>query len=275
MSVKKGIGYACYGLAVTVWFLFWLFPPELLKNFLESSAATHMDARLTVDEARLVFPSGIHLEGCRIVFAGKPDGPVVIDTVDVMPDFSDVLRGRAAFAAEGKAYGGTLAAHVAMEKRFSLKGALSVDGAVQGIALGTCEWIQSVMGRRIEGALKGTGDFRGEPGKLIDGTGRVEGVLFGGALELMDNELGFDRVSFDRVDMRGDLKSRTFKITALTMVGREMSGELDGSIYLDRSAAKTRIALKGHVTVPALNNKKIPLTVGGTAADSAIRIRKM
>ncbi|MCK9274978.1 MAG: type II secretion system protein GspN [Syntrophales bacterium] len=273
MRIRGWIGYTLYGIAITVFFLFFLFPSGLFKSYLESAAMKYINAGVTIDSSSLIFPSTVSLKNCKIHFNGRTHAPVIIDAMKVVPSIKNLLKGKAAVRIEGSAYGGSIKARMIMRNRFSLSGPVTFTGDFQNIDIGKCDWIQKAFGRRLEGNFKGTGDFEGVTGGLLDGSGRFEGTLFNGNIELIENILGFDTVAFDRIEAKGDLQTRTLKVNSLTMIGNDMNAELNGNIYLDGSAERTRIALKGFIHVPALN-RKIPLSVGGTMAGPAINIRK-
>ena len=270
--MKRWIGYSAYALVVTIVFLVWFFPSDLLKAYVESAVTRHSNTTLSLDSASLGFPVVLHFDNAVLSLTGKPGSTVVMESIDIEPLFRTLIRGRVALAFTGEAYGGRGSGTVAFEDSFAVKGPVNAEARFENIDVGKCSYVKATLGRKMTGKVKGTLSWSGFPGRIIDGTGSADCVFFNGEVRLVENILGFDTVTYDRIDAKAILKNRTLRINPFHLIGTEVNSTVSGNIFLDNNPMRSRLSLKGQITVPALN-KKAGISLSGTASNPVLRVR--
>lgn len=272
MRLKPWIGYILYGVAVTIVFLYLLFPGEALMSFIQTRVEKdYPQWNIETASARMVLPVGVKMTNCTVSLRNKPAAALKADSVTVRPSLWGLIIGDPSVSLKAKMYGGTVKAGFSTVTSKAAK-TMDLDVTVEKVDMGKCAFTEAILGRRIEGTLAGSLTYKGTAGKSIDGDGNAAFTLRSGTIPLSRDVLGFEKISFDVVDSDLVLKRKTLQVKKLNISGREVNGDFTGRMTLQDNIMKSALSLRGTMDLPAMG-KKITMTLGGTLASPVPRFK--
>jgi len=254
--MKKWISYTLYSIFITIVFLYYLFPSELVRNYIVSTVTNNNPGvNLSTGDVKICFPPAIRCENLSISFNDKTDSALKADVVKVRPAITNLLAGRFFLLLNANVYEGKVEASISFENRMSMEGPMEVIVGLNNINIGKCSYFRNVSNRQIDGRLKGFLRFNGKCEKIINSTGNAEFILVDSSIKLLKNMFGLDILNFDRIEISMRLKNRILKMNEINFAGKQVSGTLRGNIFLHRNIRQSRLALKGNIEIPALNRQ--------------------
>lgn len=264
------LGYTLYGIVVTVFFAYWLFPSALLERSLERAASRWYGVDVSVESPEMTLLPGVRMAEGRVALPGRPDITITARDIVVRPKLSDLVRGKISLTYHCRSYGGQVEGSASFSNRFALSGPMNARVVVSGVNLGQARWLEILLGRRIEGTLRGFVTLGDVSPALTDGTGNLELYLERGSFELTETFMGFDRIDFDRVEMRADLAASILTVRTMLLESADMAGSINGTVNLRSHLPNSRIAFRGSASLPSLGST-LPLTLGGTLGNPRVR----
>jgi len=271
MKGKALLGYTLYGIIVTVFFLYLLLPSAILERSIESFAAEQYGIVVHASAAGLTVPPGMRMERCRVSLPGRPDIMIVVQDVVVRAKLGRLLGGRLSALFHCRTYGGTLEGSAALNRRFTLTGPMDARVSASGVDLAQATWLVKLLERRVEGTLKGVVEVERITPVLTEGEGKLDMVLERGSIYMLEPFMGFERLDYDKIEIKADLVESDLTVRNITLEGPDIMGTFNGKISLHSHIPSSRMAFKGSVSLPAMG-VSLPLTVGGTLADPRVRV---
>jgi type II secretion system protein N len=103
----------------------------------------------------------------------------------------------------------------------------------------------------VEGKLNGTINYSGKIDTPVNGSGESKITISKGMLKLTHPlpVLDLDTIEFDECAMVAQLKGRRLNITSGTLKGKDMIGNMTGSISLRSDIPESRLNLKGEIEI--------------------------
>ena len=271
MKTKEWIGYILYGILITAVFLYCCFPSDRVRDYIGSVVpANNPGISLSIDSAKPGFPPGVRFTNPVINFKDKPGSTLEADVLTARPAPGSLLLGRLVLLLNADIYEGNMQARVGFADRFSTGDPIKLNVKLDNINIGKCSYLKAVSGRRLDGMLKGSGTYNGKYEGWIDSAGNAEFTLLDGRIQLLKNMFGFDSLVFDRIEANIILKNRILKMNKINLAGKQLSGSFSGKIFLDKNIRQSRLAMKGKVEIPALN-QKLSTVLKGTIANPIVR----
>lgn len=263
MKKKRIITYTVYTVLVTMVFLYWLFPSEVLERYIISTVAKiNSTITLSIGTVTLGFPPALDMENVSLRTFRYPDSPLKADRAIVSPSIKSLLAGAPALSVRADMYDGDIKGIIGFENGTDVPFMkLSANG--EKINVGKCSYIASLLRRTITGTLKATLTYDGTYDEIIKGNGDVDILLENGSIQFLQNMFGFDKIDYDTIKANMTLKDRILKINEAEMVSRQLRGTLSGNIYLTPDIMKSRITLTGKADIPALG-KVLTVILRGT-----------
>jgi type II secretion system protein N len=254
--MKKWISYILYGILITIVFLYYLFPSEIVRNYIVSTLTNNNPGiHLSIGAVNIGFPLAIRCENLVVSFKDKRGSALKANIVKVRPAFMDLLASRFSLLVNADVYGGNVDANISFKNRMSTEGPMEVIIGLDNINVGECSYLRNVSNRQIDGRLRGFLKFNGEYEKIINSTGNAEFILVDSSIKLLKNMFGLDILNFDRIEISMRLKNRILKMNEINFAGEQVNGTLKGNIFLQRNVTQSRLALKGNIEIPALNRQ--------------------
>jgi type II secretion system protein N len=104
-NTPKWLLYSIYVLAVVVFFIYYLFPSDKIKNYVTSGVNRfNPNINISIDHIRPAFPPGLKLY--KVNFYNMDSTLLETDQIKVVPNFLSLFRSKIIFFFKGKAYSG-------------------------------------------------------------------------------------------------------------------------------------------------------------------------
>ena len=279
---KKAFIYAAYIAGITLFFLWYLFPSDTLKDYLAYRLRQgNPDVGVTINRISPVLPPGIKLH--QIDIYHRNSSIVEMESLKIMPGLGSLISDTTIVNFSGRLYAGTLSGRAEIGAKPEGSG-LKINGNVDGVQVQNISALQQLSDHEIFGGLGG--NFSYAAGK--------DNRQFSGNLTMNDCRLElavavFNQRSFDFKNISADLalQNQNLVINGIHATGSQMDLKIAGRIKLNNNdIAKNSLNLTGTVTphhvflakiekdipVGFLRNKKtgqtaIPFKVDGTLDD--------
>lgn len=251
---KKWLGYVLFAAIVSGAFLYFCFPSEAVRQYVEGSATRfHPALALSVNGLQPAFPFGLKLENTDLGLSERPGISLFkADSLVVMPSIRVLTLRRPAIRFDCRAYGGNIQGVIAL-KTFSLGGPIESDIQITGVHLGQHQFLKEWFKRELTGEMSGTVTYSGSQDSFIRGSGKGDFSIANGSVQLSQPFLGVESVDFQRIDAQMVLEKQRISLARFDFKGKLMEGNASGSIHLNPNLPKSRLDLK--VTVKALGDK--------------------
>jgi type II secretion system protein N len=245
---RKYFGYILFSILLVIALLYYRFPTDALKNYLQATA-DDMDANyhVSIGNARPAFPFGVRLLDTVVVPRNDSETNVfAADTLLIRPEIISFIRGRLKYDFDCLAYNGDLKGFVHFKKR-GMNGPFITMIELKGIHMADYEYLSTLIGRDVKGILSGTINYRGQQDVLINGNGEANLTVSDGWVQLLEPLFGLESVDFDDLRIKMVLDKRKIQLNNVELEGRNLKGTLSGTVSLKRDLSRSSLALKGSI----------------------------
>jgi type II secretion system protein N len=259
MKISKiSLLYTVYIIAITGFFLYYLFPSDTLKTYLVYRLSQgNPDITVTIDHVTPVIPPGINLHDVGIIHQNK--ALVDLDNLKIMPGILSLFSAKSTVNFKGRVNAGTFSGRAEIDDnsgRLAVKG----DGRISDIQVQGIPALQRLPADKIAGVLSGNftytaaGPDRSLEGKLTLSQFRIE--LKKAVFNL--KSLGFRDINADLM-----LKNDTLTIKNTTARGNQLDADLTGTIELTgengENALDLTVSVTPHHLLLAKIEKSLPM----------------
>lgn len=240
---KTTLLYTAYIIGITLFFLWYLFPSEMLKDYLAQRLRQgNPDVRVTIDRISPVLPPGIKLHEVEITHRNM--AVMEVKSLKVMPGLGSLFSDTTTVKFSGHIYDGTLRgrAEISDPKGDGIK----INGNIAGIQVQQISALQQWSDHDISGGLGG--NFIYAAGKA---TPKLSGSLTMSTcrVELATAIFNQNSLEFNKIDADLVLQNRNLVINGFSATGNQLDLKIDGRIKLNaRGRAKNALNLTGTVT---------------------------
>ena len=255
---KQLLLYAIYIIGITGFFLYYLFPSNTLKSYLEYRLSQgNPNITVTIDRVSPVLPPGINLHEVDIVHHNE--ALIDLDNIKIMPGILSLFSDKTTMNFKGRVNGGTFRGRAELDDNSGSQ-AIKCAGTVSGIQVLGIAALQRLPADKISGVLNGnftyanSGPNRSLEGKLTLSQSRIE-----------LNKAVFSLKSLEFRDINADLilNNDTLTIKQTSARGNQLDADLTGTILLsgqaDRSALDLSVSVTPHHLLLAKIEKTLPM----------------
>jgi type II secretion system protein N len=240
---KKTLLYIAYIIGITVFFLYFLFPSEAIKDYVAYKMSRgNPGIRVTIDHVSPVLPPGIRLQNVGIAQGNR--ALVDLDSVKITPGLLSFFSSTKTARFKGRIQAGTVQGWAQVESRSDQR-TEKIEGTISGVPVQGIPALNRLTTHKILGNLGG--DF------MISGTGPNR--LVTGKLTLSDCRIDFDQpvigessLGFRNVDADLVLNKGTLFIKKCSARGNQLDADISGSIALNQDSRQNALNLTGSVT---------------------------
>jgi type II secretion system protein N len=259
---KTWLGYLLFALILTVALLYYRFPSDALRGYLQATAdRANPPLLLSVDHIEPRFPIGLKFADTEVAMKDMPDRVILrADSLLLKPRLWSLLRGKSEYCFHCMAYKGDLIGCVYF-KNDDRKLFIDTEIELRNIRIGDHAYLSQLISRHVEGILGGTVSYRGQYNLLMDGSGEANLRLSQGKVELLQPLLNFESIEFNEMEIEMALKQQKINVTRLELKGQELQGTLSGTITLKEEFAKSSLDLRGTIEPFAAFFKSTPGTI--------------
>ena len=257
---KNSLLYTVYIICITGFFLYYLFPSDTLKKYLEYRLSQgNQDITVSIDHVSPVLPPGVKLHSVGIAQQNKR--LLELDNVKLMPAILPLLQGKTTVNFKGLVNSGTLTGQA--DIRDDPKGPqISGIGKISGVQVQGIPILQNLPAKKISGVLNGDftyaaiGSDRSLAGKLNLSQCRIE---------LKEPLFNLTELDFRTIDADLELADDTVKIKNSNAKGNLLDADITGTIVLadqpDQTALNLSISVIPHHTLLAKIEKMLPMNL--------------
>jgi len=247
-NYKKWLGYLLFALILTVALLYFCFPSDALRDYVEATAGrANPRLVLSVDRVELRFPIALKFVETEVALKDMPDRVILrADSLLLKPQLWSLLGGESKYCFDCLAYKGKVSGSVYINKNRTRR-FIDTEIELRNIRIGDYAYLSHLIGRHAEGTLGGTVSYRGQYNLLRDGSGEANLRLSHGRVELLQPFLTFESIDFNEMEIEMALKKQEINLTRLELKGKQLHGTLSGTITLKEEFAKSSLDLKGTI----------------------------
>jgi type II secretion system protein N len=289
---KKWLGYILFAILLTASLLYYRFPSDAFRNYLQATAE-RINSRylLSIGYVSPTFPPGFSLRKTKLSLKINPDdGLFMADSVVITPEIWSFLKGRSGYRFKCLAYRGVLKGSIHFFGN-SINSPFSASADFKDIRIDDYSTVSSITGSDIKGVIEGTIEYSGQLNSLIDGAGEAKITVSNGRVKLPQPILSFESIDFDVIRMTMSLNDQKIYLKHVGLKWQEIAGELSGTIFLTKEISKSRLNLKGAIELltgrvkgsketmnvvrllrTQAKNGKLNFIVGGTFSSPTFRL---
>ncbi|MCK4388999.1 MAG: type II secretion system protein GspN [Desulfobacterales bacterium] len=244
----KYLGYVLFAVILTAGLLYYRFPSDALRDYVQTSAEnTNARVVLSVERIQPWPPVCLKFTGIELALKDKPDRTILkADRVLLKPRLRSLLRGKSEYSFHCLAYGGDLrgCAHF---KKDSTGAFIDTEIELRDVHIGDYAYLSELIGRRVEGNLHGTISYTGPFKVLTDGSAEANLRLSGGRVELFQPLFTLGSLDFNEIEAEMFLDKQKINVTRLELKGEVLHGTLSGTITLKEKFARSSLDLRGTI----------------------------
>lgn|GEM_PF-373336 len=245
---KKWFGYILYCIILTAVLLYYRFPSDALRDYLQIRANNlNTPMSLSIEGIKPWPPFGLRFVQTEISPKDKPHIRLfTADSLLVSPGVWSFFKGKAKYRFECLAYKGDIGGCVYFEKN-RITAPFNTEIGLRNIRIGNYGHLKHLIGRHVDGILSGTIYYSGQHKNLMGGTGEANLRVLDGRVELLSPILTLGSIEFNEVKIDMALKGQKINLTRLELEGPQLKSTLSGTISLEKAFAKSTLDLKGEI----------------------------
>lgn len=238
---KQTIGYAVFTIMAIAVFLYVQFPEETVRNYAQYTVNRLLPGqRLSIGRLRPSFPMGIRMTSVSL--SHRDLTVAELDPVILSPKLLSLAGSRPAVTFRGELCGGTISGIATLDRREN-PGVINVNTHFSDVQIRGMTLLQTMSENTVAGLLSGTAEYAGN---VSEGSGSAAIALTEVRVALAQPLFSITELSFSNVDAKAELRNReTLQITACTLKGEQVGGNLSGAITLKNPVRLSRLDITG------------------------------
>lgn len=263
--------YGIYAVAAVVFFLYYLFPSEIIGDLLmERISQTQPDLQLTTDRVQpTLFPPGLKLQPVSVAYADMPI--LKSERLAIVPSLFSLLSNQKEFTFSGPLKSGYLKGHAELTmdgKRIQSKITMNLET----VPLEVMEFLKQWPQYQASGEMNAFLDYNSRTGG--SGTAKVRLDIAPARIVLNPPVMGLEQLDFSQIQAELTLTPRMLQIRRLEGGGNQLESRLSGSILFRQPLENSRLTLSCTVKPqPAFAAEHKNDMLGGLLASSAAQKR--
>jgi type II secretion system protein N len=231
---KSRILWAIYIIGAALFFFYYLFPSDALKEYLADQIRQgHPYLTVKISRVKPAFPPGLKLYRVSVYHLGRTIAG--LDNLKISPDILSLFLATTHLTFEGNGYGGFLKGRVDIIKKSAGREVI-IDADLTGIQVNQIEALSALTTHKISGNLEGRLTFESNaPDQVLSG----DLTLMDGQIEFSPPVLNQNVITFNTIEAEVELNGRSLTIDRCQLEGNQLEADVVGSIkFSDRSARK-------------------------------------
>lgn len=241
---KKTLLYTIYIIGITIFFLWYLFPSEMLKDYLANRLSQgYPNILVRIDRISPALPPGIKLH--EVDISRQEMALVELQSLKIMPGLGSLFSDATRIDFDGQVYDGKLKGHAEINSAADGE-RLKIDGRVEGVEVQQISALQQLSEHDISGGLRGNFIFdAGNANPQLSGNLTIDNCR----LELLTAVFNQKTFEFKNVNAELALQNQTLVVNGFSATGNQLDLNVTGKINLDGSnPSRNALNLTGTVT---------------------------
>ena len=240
-NTSKWLLYSIYVLAAIIFFIYYLFPSEKVKNYVTSGFnKLNSDINISIDHVSPAFPGGLKLY--KVNFYHMDNALFETEQIKVVPKFLSLFRSKIIFFFKGKAFKGILEGKGEFNKNRPDQNVI-IEGKFSNINIKEISVVQQFIGRNLAGILEGNFTYRN--GEKLGGTLGARFIISDGEIELLTPVLKLENIYFSKIEAEMTMENQRLKVKRCIIKSSPLDGNLSGLINLKEPLGQSYLRLLG------------------------------
>ncbi len=243
-KTKKRLLYSVYIIIVTVFFLYYLFPSEDVKDyalFYANKAAP--DVKVDIENIELTFPPGLLFNHVTIYYHGK--SYFKAEKLQAIPGILSLLKSDLTVYFKSSLYDGVVKGKVTMPLKKSNR--IFVTADIDDIQLSTMLALKEFIPHNLSGVLKGAVTYLREENSN-QASAESDLQLIDCGIDFMTPLYGIENIRFNEIDAGFVLKGNRLKIEQITGSGNDLDADISGFVMIMNKMDKSILSMDGEIS---------------------------
>jgi type II secretion system protein N len=240
-NTPKWLLYSIYVLATIVFFIYYLFPSDKVKNYVTSGFNNlNSNINIRIDHVSPAFPPGLKLH--KVNFYNMDNTLIETEQIKIVPNLLSLFRSKIIFFFKGGAHKGVIEGKGEFVKNRPEKNVV-IDGKFSNIDIKEIPAVKQFIGRNLTGILEGSFNYRdgGKSGGILE----VRFIISGGEVELLTPVFKLKSIYFNKIEADMTMENRRVKVKRCIINSSPMDGNVSGLINLREPFGQSYLRLLG------------------------------
>jgi type II secretion system protein N len=240
-NTPKWLLYSIYVLAAVVFFIYYLFPSDKVKNYIASGFnGLNSNVNISIDHVSLAFPPGLKLY--KVNFYHMNNTLLETEQIKVIPNLLSLFRSKIIFFFKGSAYKGILEGKGEFIKNKPDQNVI-IEGKFSNINIKEISAVKQFVGRNLTGILEGNFTYRdgGKLGGILD----ARFIVSNGEIELLTPVFKLEHIHFSKVEAEMTMENQRLKVKRCIINASPADGNVSGLINLRDPLGQSYLRLLG------------------------------
>jgi len=240
-NTPKWLLYSIYVLAAMVFFIYYLFPSDKVKNYVTSGFNNlNSNINIRIDHVSPAFPPGLKLY--KVSFYHMDNTLIEFEQIKIVPNLLSLFRSKNIFFFKGGAYKGVLEGKGAFIKN-RLEKNVVIEGKFSNINIKEIPAVKPFVGRNLTGILEGNFTYRN--GGKLGGISEAKFIISDGNVELLTPVFKLKSVYFSKIEADMTMENKRVKVKRCIINASPMDGNVSGLINLREPFGQSYLRLLG------------------------------
>jgi type II secretion system protein N len=239
---KSRIFWTIYIICAALFFLYVLFPSDMVKAYLADRIhQTHPNLTVKMERVRPVFPPGLKLYEVSVYHLGRRMAE--LENLQIKPDILSLFSATTHLTFSGEGYGGILKGGIDLTGNASQRD-VAVDADLAGFQVSRIEALSALTTHKISGNLDARLTLKANaPGEALAG----DLMLTEGQIEFSAPIMEQNSINFDTIEAQMIFDGRSLTIKRCRLDGNLLDADVTGSIKFAGRSARKILDLSGTV----------------------------
>jgi len=233
--------YSIYVLAAIVFFIYYLFPSDKVKNYVTSDFnKLNSNINISIDHVSPAFPPGLKLH--KVKFYHMDNALLETEQIKVFPNLLSLFRSKGIFFFKGRAYEGILEGKGEFIKNRPNQNVI-IEGKFSNINIKEIPAVKQFIGRNLTGKLEGNFTYRN--GGKLGGTHGARFIISDGEIELLTPVFKLENIHFGKIEAEMTMENQRLKVKRCIINASPLDGNVSGLINLREPLGQSYLRLLG------------------------------
>ena len=236
---KKRLLYFIYIIAITTFFIYYLFPSNAVKKYIAFNLnRANPELNITIDNIKPLFPPGLRLYNVSLYRLSNL--LFKAEQIKITHGLLSLFRKKTTFFFKAKAYEGIMKGRADL-----IANKLMINADLSDVRTKDMSVMQNLSNRKISGILNGKVTYSGN--REFSGTVNAKLTLSNFEVELLTPVLNLKSLSFESITADVAMNNQKIQIKECIIKGKQVVGRISGTVNLKNPFGKSVLDLTGTI----------------------------
>lgn len=240
-NIPKWLLYSIYIIVAIVFFIYYLFPSDKVKNYVTSGFnRINSDISISIDHVKPAFPPGLKLY--KVNFYHMDDALLKANQIKIVPNILSLFRSKTIFFFNGRAFEGILEGRGEYTKNRPDQDVI-IEGKFSNINIQQISAVKQFIGRNLTGILEGNFTYRNSEKLGVNHVAKF--IISDGEIELLTPVLKLKNIHFSKIEAEMTMENQRLKVKRCIINAEPLDGNVSGLINLRKPLEQSYLRLLG------------------------------